>query len=117
VINGMDFGWDHPQAHVQIVWDRDADIIYVTNAWKGSKKQPYEAWHIIKRWAEDIPTAWPMDGLQTRQQMGKQDAVQQKAMYEAEGMWMLPQHATFPDGSNGVWAGLTLMIDMMETGR
>ena len=117
VINGMDFGWDHPQAHVQIVWDRDADVLYVVNAWKGSKKQPYEAWHVVKRWAEDIPTAWPHDGLQTRQQMGKQDAVQQKAMYEAEGWWMLPDGATFPDGDVGVWAGITALLDYMNTGR
>jgi len=117
IINGMDFGWDHPQAHVQLVWNRDADMIYVVNAWKASKKQPYEAWHVIKPWADGVPTAWPMDGLQTRQQMGKQDAVQQKAMYEAEGMWMLQSHATFPDGSNGVWAGITGLLDYMTTGR
>lgn len=117
VIDGMDFGWDHPQAHIQLVWDRGGDMFYVTNAWKGSKKQPYEAWHIIKPWADGVPTAWPMDGLQTRQQMGKQDAQQQKTMYEAEGMLMLGSHATFPDGSNGVWAGLTLMLDLMNTGR
>jgi phage terminase large subunit-like protein len=117
VIDGIDFGWDHPQAHVQLVWDRDGDCIYITNAWKDSKKQPYEAWHVIKQWAEDIPTAWPMDGLQTRQQMGKQDAVQQKTLYESEGMWMLDSHACFPDGSNGVWAGLTEILDYMKTGR
>jgi phage terminase large subunit-like protein len=30
VIDGMDFGWDHPQAHVQLVWDREGDMFYVT---------------------------------------------------------------------------------------
>jgi phage terminase large subunit-like protein len=117
VIQGMDFGWDHPQAHVQIVWDRDADVLYVTNAWKAQHKQPYEAWHIVKRWAEGVPTAWPQDGLQTRQQMGKQDAVQQKTLYEAEGWWMLPDGAAFPDGSTGVWSGITALLDYMNTGR
>ncbi len=117
VINGMDFGWDHPQAHVQVVWDRDNDVLYVTNAWKGSQKQPYEAWHIVKRWAADIPTAWPNDGLQTRQQMGKQDAVQQKTLYENEGWWMLNEGACFPDGSVGVWSGITTILDYMNTGR
>jgi phage terminase large subunit-like protein len=117
VIQGMDFGWDHPQAHIQIVWDRDADVLYVTNAWKASNKQPYEAWHTIKRWAEGVPTAWPNDGLQTRQQMGKQDAVQQKALYEAEGWHMLPEGACFPDGSVGVWSGITALLDYMNSGR
>lgn len=117
VLDGMDFGWDHPQAHVQLVWDRDSDMYYVTNAWKASNKQPYQAWHVIRVWADGIPTAWPHDGNSTRQQMGANDAAQQKTMYEAEGMWMLPDHATFPDGSNGVWAGLTFMLDLMQTGR
>ncbi|MEE8132140.1 MAG: terminase family protein, partial [Nitrososphaerales archaeon] len=24
LINGMDFGWDHPQAHIQLAWDMDS---------------------------------------------------------------------------------------------
>ena len=28
-IGGMDFGWDHPFAAVEIAWDRDTDTIYV----------------------------------------------------------------------------------------
>lgn len=117
VLNAMDFGWDHPQAHIQIVEDRDNDIIYVTNAWKAPKKQPYQAWHVVKPWSEDIPTAWPHDGLKITQQLGKQDAVMQKDLYAAEGWWMLPDHATWPDGSNGVWFGITDLLDRMETGR
>lgn len=117
VIDGMDFGWDHPQAHVQLVIDRDNDIVYVTNAWKGKEKQPYEAWHVVKPWAEGIPTAWPMDGLQHKQQMGKQDAMQQRSIYEAEGFNMLGEHATWPDGSVGVWTGITDLLDRMRTGR
>src|SRR3954470_4887254 len=33
-INGLDFGWDHPFAAVNIVWDRDADIIYVCKTYR-----------------------------------------------------------------------------------
>jgi hypothetical protein len=117
VLNGIDFGWDHPQAHVQIVEDRDNDIIYVTNAWKAAKKQPYEAWHIVKPWAEDIPTAWPHDGLQHKQQLGNRDAAMQKDLYANEGWWMLSEKATWPDGSNSVWSGILELLDRMETGR
>ena len=78
----------------------------MTNAWKGSKKQPYEAWHIVRPWSEDIPTAWPHDGLQHRQQLGNKDALMQMEIYEKEGWWMLPEKATWPDGSNSVWAGI-----------
>ncbi len=28
-INGLDFGWDHPFAAVNLAWDRDADCVYV----------------------------------------------------------------------------------------
>lgn len=113
VINGMDFGWDHPQAHVQLVWDRDADAYYVTNAWKASKKQPYEAWHCVKMWAEDIPTAWPHDGLQHEKGSG----LEQKAGYEKEGWMMLNEAACWEDGGNGVWIGISQLNDAMKTGR
>jgi len=113
VINGMDFGWDHPQAHIQMVWNRDADMFYIINAWKKSKKQPFEAWHIVKPWAENAPTAWPADGLQTE----KGSAKQQKDYYEEEGFNMLPEHATWEDGGNGVWAGIMEINNLFATGR
>ncbi len=113
VINGMDYGWDHPQAHIQLVWNRDADILYLINAWKGSKKQPFEAWHVVKPWAENVPTAWPADGLQTE----KGSAKQQKDYYEEEGFYMLDDHATWEDGGNGVWAGIVELNNLMKTGR
>ena len=113
VINGMDFGWDHPQAHIQLVWDRDADIFYIVNAWKGSNKQPFEAWHIVKPWAAKVPTAWPADGLQTE----KGSAKQQRDYYTEEGFNMLGEHATWEDGGNGVWAGIMELNNLMATGR
>jgi phage terminase large subunit-like protein len=113
VINGMDFGWDHPQAHIQLVWDRDSDIFYLTNGWKKSKKQPFEAWHCVKPWAEDIPTAWPADGLQTE----KGSAKEQRSYYSEAGFFMLPSHATWEDGGNGVWAGIGQLNELMNTGR
>ncbi|EGJ94884.1 large terminase domain protein [Shigella flexneri K-404] len=41
VIGGMDFGWDHPQAQVQLWWDKEADTIYVSRVWKAKEKQPF----------------------------------------------------------------------------
>lgn len=113
VIDGMDFGWDHPQAHIQMLWDRDADVYYIVNAWRASKKQPFEAWHVVRPWAQYVPTAWPGDGLQTE----KGSAKQQKDYYEEEGFNMLPEPATWEDGSNGVWAGIMELNNLMQTGR
>jgi len=113
LINGMDFGWDHPQAHIQLAWDMGADIFYVIHAWKKSKTQPYEAWNVVKSWSEDVPTAWPADGLQHE----KGSAKQQKDYYEEAGFEMLADHATWEEGGNGVEAGLMEINNLMKTGR
>ena len=113
LVNGMDFGWDHPQAHIQLAIDPDAATIYVVNAWKKSKCQPFEAWESVKRWAKDAPTAWPHDGLMHE----KGSAKQQKDYYEEAGWNMLDDHATWPDGGNGVEAGLMELNNLMASGR
>lgn len=113
VINGMDFGWEHPQAHIQLWWDKDADIFYVAHGWKRQKTQPYEAWEHIKGWAKDVPTSWPHDGLQTE----KGSAKQQRSYYESSGWEMLPQHATWESGGMGVEQGIMEIYNLLNLGR
>jgi phage terminase large subunit-like protein len=113
VIDGMDFGFDHPQAHIQLWWDKDDDIFYLAKAWKKSRVLPTAAWSAVKPWAENVPTAWPMDGLQHEKGSGKQ----QKDYYETEGFKMLPDHATWQGGGVGVEAGLVELYRLMEDGR
>jgi phage terminase large subunit-like protein len=113
VVNGMDFGWDHPQAHVQLWHDRDSDIIYVAQAWKKSRFTPAAAWGAIKQWAQAVPTAWPMDGLQSEKSSG----LQQQSAYKDAGWSMMPEHATWQGGGVGVEAGLVEMYDRLSTGR
>lgn len=116
-INGMDFGWDHPQAHVQLWWDKDEDCIYVAKGWKKSKTQPYQAWQQVKSWAKDVPTAWPHDGFQTEKGTGNQ----QKTYYEEAGWNMLFEHATWPNtvkaGATSVEHGLIEIYNMIELGK
>lgn len=64
-------------------------------------------------WANGIPTAWPHDGLQTEKGSG----LQQKSYYEEAGFDMLPDRATWEDGSNSVEAGLFELYDLMRSGR
>jgi phage terminase large subunit-like protein len=113
VINGMDFGWDHPQAHLQFVWDTDNDIFYVTKAWKARQTSPAEAWAVAKPWSENVPTSWPSDGLQTEKGSGKQ----QKSYYEEAGFLMLFEPAQWVDGSRSVEAGLFELLDLMRKGK
>lgn len=113
VINGMDFGWDHPQAHVQLWIDMESDVVYVAQAWKQSKVTPSTAWGSVKHWANHVPTAWPSDGLQSEKSSG----IQQRAAYADAGWQMLAEHATWPGGGVGVEAGLVEMYERMTTGR
>jgi phage terminase large subunit-like protein len=109
VIDGMDFGFDHPQAQVQLVIDLESECFYVTK----DKLSPSDAWGAVKSWATNVPTAWPLDGLQTEKGSGKQ----QKAYYVEAGFKLLGTHATWPDGSNGVEAGLFELRDLMTKGK
>ncbi|QHJ82486.1 MAG: hypothetical protein [Bacteriophage sp.] len=113
VINGMDFGWDHPQAQVQLAIDEDNDIIYVTRAWKARHTSPGEAWSIVNQWARGVPTAWPNDGLQTEKGSGKQ----QMSYYKDVGFQMLEEEASWEDNSRSVETGLFDIYDRMLHGR
>lgn len=113
LINGMDFGWDHPQAHIQLAVDRDNGCYYVTRAYSARQTLPDVAWGAVKRWAKDIPTAWPHDGLQTEKGSG----IKQKEHYENAGFKMLDDRATWEDGSNSVEAGLFEIRELMQKGQ
>ena len=70
LINGIDFGWDHPTAAVQLAWDRDADCLYVTKEYKQREATPIIHSAAIRAWGEWVPVAWPHDGLQHDKQSG-----------------------------------------------
>lgn len=112
VIGGLDFGWDHPTAATKLAWDRDADVIYVTNSYGAREQTPVIHARALRSWG-DINWAWPHDGLQHDKGSGKQLS----QLYADEGMKMLPEKATFEDGSYGVEAGIAEMLDRMQTGR
>ncbi|MGW6085154.1 phage terminase large subunit family protein, partial [Bacillus subtilis] len=113
VINGMDFGWDHPQAHVQLAWDIENESFYLTRAYKARQVSPAEAFSAVKSWADNVPIAWPPDGLQTEKGSG----LQQKSYYEEAGFQMLPEHAQWEDGSRSVEPGLFELYDLMRRGK
>ncbi len=112
-IVGMDFGWDHPTAAVWLAWDRDADCVYVTDCYRAKEEIPAIHASAIKARGENIPVAWPHDGLQH----DKGSGVALASIYRSEGLRMLEERATFVDGSNGVEAGVMDMLNRMRTGR
>lgn len=112
-IAALDFGWDHPTAGVELRHDRDADIVYVRRTARMREATPVFFAAQVKPWGDWIPWAWPHDGLQHDKGSGDQLAAQ----YEDAGLEMLEERATFEDGTNGVEAGIMLMLDRMNTGR
>lgn len=112
-IGGMDFGYDHPFGAAKLAWDRDNDVIYVTADYRQREATPIIHSAALKAWGATLPWAWPHDGLQHDKGSGEQLAEQ----YRSQGLSLLHERATFDDGTNGVEAGLSEMLQRMQTGR
>lgn len=111
---GVDFGWDHPFAAVDLAYDTQADVIYVTKTYRARETSPLAHAQALRPWGSWIPVAWPRDGRRaTLEGAGKPLATQ----FKSYGMNMLGTHAQFKDGSVSVEAGLMDMLGRMETGR
>lgn len=117
---GLDFGWDHPTAAAWLAWDRDSDVVHIYDCYRVSEATPVIHGAAIKAKGAWIPVAWPHDGLQHDKGSGIQLAEQ----YRQQGVNMLHERAMFPEtpddtqvSRSSVEAGLSLMLDMMQTGR
>lgn len=114
LVNGLDFGWDHPQAITQLAIDRDNDIIYLVHAWKQARTSANNAWGATKAWSAGVPTGWPHDGLQ--HEKGRDDGLQQKKLYEDAGFSMLFEWATWDGSSRSVEQGIHELRLRMQNG-
>jgi phage terminase large subunit-like protein len=114
---GIDFGWDHPSAGVRMAHDADSDILYVIAAHRAKQQTPAMFAAAVKPWGDWLPWAWPHDGKQSGGKFGTADQAQLAQLYKGQGLNMMPTHATFEDGTNGVEAGVQDMFDRMQTGR
>ena len=112
-IAGLDIGWDHPTAAVWIAWDKDSDTVHIYDAYRAKEQTPVVHAAALNARGKWIPVAWPHDGLQHDKGSGVTIAQQ----YRNNGANLLMDKATFPDGSNGVEAGIMDMLDRMKTGR
>ena len=115
-IAGIDFAGSgdggHPTAAVKCLYNTQDDILYVTNTYRRKGGTPMIHASALKPWGK-IAFAWPHDGLQH----DKGSGVPLKDLYRNEGLNMLPDNARFEDGSNGVEAGIAMMLMRMESGR
>ena len=113
-IGGLDIGWDHPTAAVELAHDRDADCVYVINCYRARQQSVAIHAGALVPWGKWLPWAWPHDAFQHDKGSGEQIA----QLYRQHGLNMLSEHATFSDDrGNGVEAGLFEMLDRMQTNR
>jgi hypothetical protein len=112
-IIGIDFGWDHPFGAAKLAWDRDTDTLYVTACYRERQATPPIHAAAIKPWGARIPVAWPHDGLQH----DKSSGLQLKDQYAKHGLNMWQEHATHDAGGFGIEAGISEMLERMQTGR
>jgi len=120
-ICGLDFGADHPTAAAWLAWDRDADVIYVYDAYRKSGNSQMLPLHAaaIKARGDWILCAWPHDG-NNETAAGPQLAKQ----YRDQGVNMREENAKFPEDPKApersrisVEAGVSEMLTRMITGR
>ncbi len=111
-IVGVDFGWQNFAA-AWLAWDRDADVVYLTDCYLSKEETPIIHAASIKARGDWIPVAWPHDAL--AHDKGSGEALGQ--LYKLQGLKMLPNRATFPDGGSSVEAGILAILDRMQTGR
>lgn len=106
---GVDFGITHFFAAVLLAWDRDNDILHIIHTIRIKDGTPLNHAAAMKRVAANVPVAWPHDGSQREKGSGEPLST----LYRKEGLLMLPDHATYPDGSMGTEAAVAEMRQRM----
>jgi Terminase RNaseH-like domain len=116
-IGGLDFGWTHPSAAVELVWDRDSDVVYVVRTHRLKEASPITHAAALRPWGKELRWAWPRDGnRQTTEGAG----IALSRQYADQGLNMLHEYACYIEGdgqkSVSVEAGLMDMVSRMERG-
>jgi hypothetical protein len=114
----MDFGWTHPFAAVELVWDRDTDTVYVSKTHRLKEASPIAHAAALRAWGKELRWSWPRDGnRQTLEGAG----IALAAQYRDQGLNMLTEFAHYVEGTGqksvSVEAGLMDMVQRMESGR
>ncbi|TPM89852.1 terminase [Mesorhizobium sp. B2-1-3A] len=113
-LGALDFGWDHPSAAVELAWDTEADVVYVTKCHRASHQSPAMQSITLKPWGAWLPWAWPRDG---RRETLEGAGIALANQYREHGLNMMGTHAQFSDGSVSVEAGIMEMLDRTQSGR
>lgn len=102
-------GGQHPFAAVFLAWDREADVVYIIDAYLSTQPQLAVHCSALRKWGP-YPVAWPHDVAAHSRGGGGQTYAN---LMRAEHLKMLPVHAQFEDGSNLVEPGIQLVHDRL----
>lgn len=110
---GIDIGIGHPFGAVLLLYDPDADVVHVHHAIRMADALPIMHAAAMKPIGADVPVAWPKDAGDRDRGSGEPII----KLYKDQGLRVLPDHATWPDGSLSTWAGITEWDQREQTGR
>ena len=111
-LGGIDFGWTHYAAFVEMAWDRDLDVLYLIRTLRLREMTPIQHAQAVRSWG--LHWAWPADGRRVTLEGAGMPLMQQ---YADAGLDMMFSHACFEDETVSVEAGLMEMADRMRGGR
>jgi phage terminase large subunit-like protein len=97
-IGGLDFGYEHPAAAVELAWDRDTDTVYVIRAWREKHTTPVLHAAALRSWGKRLIWTWPRDG---RRETLEGAGISLAKQYTAAGLLMTRTHANIDDGTPG----------------
>ena len=110
---GIDIGIGHPFAAVLSLWDRDNDVVHIHHCIRMADALPIMHAKAMKPVGAAVPVAWPKDAGDREHGSGEPVS----KLYKAEGLQMLSEHATWPDGSVSTEAGIMEWAEREQTGR
>lgn len=110
---GIDPGIGHPFGAALLIWDKDNDVLHLHHCFRMVDALPIVHCERIKKVAGGAPVAYPKDAADREKGTGEPLA----AHYKKQGLWMLHEHATWPDGGMSTEAGIFELDERMRTGR
>ena len=87
--------------------------VYVLRCYRRRQATPQVHAAVLLQWGRALCWVWPHDGLAHDKTSGTTLAQH----YRAAGLRIRPERVTFPDGSNGLEAGVMDMLQRLQSGR
>jgi len=116
-IKGIDFGIAHPCATVDIAWDRDNDIVYITKVWKRRDQTLGQHAQQINSTDDWMPVAWPHDGEKRDADSGLQFHKTMRTKYKVNMLSQSARYKADKGGAQAQWPIIDTVNERMANGK